>query len=143
MIYTITELLLGVGCLGCLIWSNLTKSKTLEIILTTISVACLVFFFVVIGCTAILPERDTAEAAKIEISEASQSDTDIALQQLEVAKTKIEIAQAEAEANRIIAESITPEMLMKMLIEKWNGELPDVVGSGEYILPSDIFNAAG
>ena len=40
-------------------------------------------------------------------------------------------AQAEAEANRIITESITPELLEKILAENWNGQLPNTyVGDG-------------
>lgn len=49
-------------------------------------------------------------------------------------------AQAEAEANRIITESITPELLEKILAENWNGQLPNTyVGDGnglEIILPN-------
>lgn len=145
MIYIITEILLGLGCIGCVIWSNITKSKTLEIILTTISVACLVFFFVVIGFTATLPERDTADCATYKTPlEVVQNDKAIVPteQQLENANRKIEIAKAEAEAkriaaegeaeaNRILAESITPDILLKMLIEKWNGELPTDVSIGK------------
>lgn len=49
-------------------------------------------------------------------------------------------AQAEAEANRIITESITPELLEKILAENWDGKLPDTyVGDGSdlgIILPN-------
>ncbi|MBR6594115.1 MAG: prohibitin family protein [Clostridia bacterium] len=73
--------------------------------------------------------------------------------QVEKAKAKIEIAKAEAEAvkiaaeaeanaNEIIMKSLSPEIIEKLLADKWNGKLPTVVGSGEYILPSDIFGAA-
>ena len=48
-------------------------------------------------------------------------------------------AEAEAEANHQIAESITDAILEKMYYDAWNGELPNVVGNGEYILPTDIF----
>jgi regulator of protease activity HflC (stomatin/prohibitin superfamily) len=56
----------------------------------------------------------------------------------EEAKALLVRAEAEAEANRIIAESITQEILDKIYAERWNGELPKVVGSGEIILPSDL-----
>lgn len=46
-------------------------------------------------------------------------------------------AEAEAEANRNIAESITDSILEKMYYDTWNGELPKVVGTGEYILPTE------
>jgi regulator of protease activity HflC (stomatin/prohibitin superfamily) len=49
-------------------------------------------------------------------------------------------AQAEAEANRIITESITEELLEKILAERWDGKLPDTyVGDGSdlgIILPN-------
>ena len=44
-------------------------------------------------------------------------------------------AQAKAEANRILSESISKEILNQQYIEKWNGELPDYVGgNGENVL---------
>lgn len=66
--------------------------------------------------------------------------------QIEIAKAKAEAlmieAEAEAEANRIISESITDELLDKIIAESWDGKLPVVTGNdGEYILPSDIFDA--
>lgn len=35
----------------------------------------------------------------------------------------------EAEANRKIAESLTPELIEKQKIDKWNGEVPKIQGS--------------
>lgn len=43
-------------------------------------------------------------------------------------------AEAEAEANRKIAESLTPELIEKLKYEQWNGELPQVQGSGTPIV---------
>lgn len=43
-------------------------------------------------------------------------------------------AEAEAEANRKIAESLTPELIEKIKYEQWNGELPQVQGSGTQIV---------
>ena len=54
------------------------------------------------------------------------------------AQALIIAAEAEAEANRILVESLTPELLEKMKLDKWDGQLPDVVGDGDYILSSDI-----
>lgn len=55
-------------------------------------------------------------------------------------------AEAEAEANRIIAESITDELVNYNKIEKWNGELPRVTGGVSPILDvssiSDIGSAS-
>lgn len=43
-------------------------------------------------------------------------------------------AEAEAEANKKIAESLTPELIEKLKYEQWNGELPQVQGSGTPII---------
>lgn len=83
--------------------------------------------------------------AQIEIAQAqadaklkaAQAQKAIAEAEAEAIKVK---AEAEAAANKIIAESITPELLEKILAENWNGELPDTyVGDGSdlgIILPN-------
>lgn len=38
-------------------------------------------------------------------------------------------ASGQAEANRIMAESITEPLLLKQLIEKWDGKLPQIIGA--------------
>lgn len=114
MITIITLIMLAVGCIGSLIWSNLTKNKTLDIILTTISATCLVLAFVVTGLLVALPERDTAEAAKIETSGEQEQ--------------KIEIAPVDTTASiTITTESLTNEQLIKMFLDKWDGVLPDTI----------------
>lgn len=42
-------------------------------------------------------------------------------------------AQAEAEANRVLADSLSELILKKMYYDKWDGQLPDVVGSASII----------
>lgn len=86
-----------------------------------------------------------AAQAEIEIAQAAadaklkeaQAQKAIAEAEAEALKVK---AEAEAEANRIIAESVTKELLDKILAENWNGALPDTyVGSSSdlgIILPS-------
>ena len=39
-------------------------------------------------------------------------------------------AEAEAEANRKIADSLTDEIIELRKIEKWNGVMPTVTGGG-------------
>jgi regulator of protease activity HflC (stomatin/prohibitin superfamily) len=68
--------------------------------------------------------------------------------EIEIAKAKAEAlkiaAEAEAQANKTISESLTKDILNKILADAWDGRLPAVVGGGgEYILPSDIFGNAG
>ena len=43
-------------------------------------------------------------------------------------------AEAEAEANRTISESLTEQILENNKIQKWNGELPQVVGDNGAII---------
>lgn len=87
-----------------------------------------------------------AAQAEIDIAQA-KADASLkqAQAQIEIEKAKAEAlkieAEAEAAANKIITESITQELLDKIIAENWDGELPVVVGNdGQYILPSDIFD---
>lgn len=50
----------------------------------------------------------------------------------------MEREEAEAEANRKIADSLTPELIEKLKYEQWNGELPQVQGSNTPIV--DVTN---
>ncbi len=43
-------------------------------------------------------------------------------------------AEAEAEANKKIANSLTSELIQKQKIDKWNGDVPKVQGSGSTIV---------
>ena len=91
-------------------------------------------------------EKKIAQAeAEVAIAQAkANAKLKEAQAQIEIEKANAEAikvkAEAEAEANRIIAESLTQEIIDKILAENWNGELPDVVGSGDYILPPEIIN---
>lgn len=99
-------------------------------------------------------EKMVAEQAKLKAD--YENDTKIAKAEadaaakLKEAQTEIEIAKAQAEArkiaaegeaaaNRIIDSSITDKIIEKSYADSWDGKLPVVVGSGEYILPDDIF----
>ena len=101
-------------------------------------------------------EKMIAEQNKLKAS--YENETKIAKAEAEAqaklkeAQAKIDIAKAEAEAkkieaegeaaaNKIISESITEDILNKIIADKWDGKLPTVVGSeGEYILPADILS---
>lgn len=45
------------------------------------------------------------------------------------AQAKIALAKAEAESQKLIRETLTPELLELRAIERWNGETPVVVGA--------------
>lgn len=46
------------------------------------------------------------------------------------ANAEIEKAKGQAEAQRLMKSTITPEILKKMMIEKWDGKFPKYVGGG-------------
>ena len=74
------------------------------------------------------------ELARIEAMTAevqANKDKEVALI---AAETKIIQAEAEAEANRIIATSLTSQLIEKIKYEKWDGELPMVQGDGSAIV---------
>ena len=83
--------------------------------------------------------------AQIEIAQAA-ADAKLkeALAQKAIAEAEAEAllikAEAEADANKIIADSVTQELLDKILAENWDGKLPDTyVGDGSglgIILPT-------
>ena len=86
-----------------------------------------------------------ANEAEIKVAEAkAQAELKKAQAQKAIAEAEAEAikvkAEAEAEANRIIAESITQELLDKIIAENWDGQLPDTyVGNGSdlgIILPN-------
>ena len=53
------------------------------------------------------------------------------------AKTIVIKAEAEAEANRVLSESITTNVIEYNKIEKWNGELPQVTGGSGTLINLD------
>ena len=90
---------------------------------------------------------DAGEAIEKAISDeaVAKKEVETAKQKQEKAKTEAETkvieAQGEADANAVLTEQLTPEVLEKMLIEKWNGEMPKVYGSDGNIL--DISSLLG
>lgn len=88
-------------------------------------------------------KADYDNQTKIAKAEAeAEAELRAATAKIDIAKAEAEAlmiaAEAEAEANAIIDASLTEKILDKMATEAWNGELPVVVGNGEYILPADI-----
>lgn len=46
------------------------------------------------------------------------------------AKAKVETAKGQAESQRLVQSTMTPAILQQMALEKWNGVLPQIMGSG-------------
>jgi regulator of protease activity HflC (stomatin/prohibitin superfamily) len=84
-------------------------------------------------------EKQVAQAAAEAEAKLKAAQAEIEIAKAEAEALKI-AAEAEAEANRIITESLTDIIIEKILADAWDGQLPDVVGNGDYILPSDVLN---
>jgi hypothetical protein len=42
----------------------------------------------------------------------------------------LKIAEAQAKANKVLADSLTPEFVQYQAITRWDGQLPKMTGSG-------------
>ena len=60
----------------------------------------------------------------------SIEDKQVAAQEAERAKFNLERAKLDAQAQEAQKVSLSPELLQKYAIEKWNGEMPTYVGGG-------------
>lgn len=70
---------------------------------------------------------------KILIQDAQRAENELAVVKAEAEK-KIAAAEAEAEAYRLKTQALTPAILQQMWIEKWDGNLPEVVTNGNMML---------
>jgi regulator of protease activity HflC (stomatin/prohibitin superfamily) len=70
---------------------------------------------------------DAVEAKQVAEQEAKRAEF-IALKAVKEAEARVNWAKGEAEAQRLLQESLTPELLGRQAIERWNGNLPFIVG---------------
>lgn len=56
------------------------------------------------------------------------------------AEAKLIEAQAQADANRLISQSLTPELIQQQMYEKWNGQLPTVQSGSDTPIIVDTTN---
>ena len=71
---------------------------------------------------------DAVEAKQIAEQEVKRAEF-VALKAVREAEAKVNLAKGEAEAQRLLRDTLTPELLQKQAIEKWNGSLPVIVGN--------------
>jgi regulator of protease activity HflC (stomatin/prohibitin superfamily) len=71
---------------------------------------------------------DAVEAKQIAEQEAKKAGF-ASLRAVKEAEAMVNLAKGEAEANRLIKDSLTPEIIEKEMIQKWNGQLPLITGS--------------
>jgi regulator of protease activity HflC (stomatin/prohibitin superfamily) len=70
---------------------------------------------------------DAVETKQIAEQEAKRAGF-VTLKAIKEAEAKVNLAKGEAEAQRLVRETLTPELLQKQAIEKWDGKLPEIVG---------------
>ena len=80
-------------------------------------------------------EAQTAKINAEKDKEVAQISAEKAIIEAEAAAEVVRIeAQAEAEANKEIASSLTPELIEKIKYERWNGQMPKVSGGANTIV---------
>ena len=66
--------------------------------------------------------------------EKAEADAAAKIKQAEgEAEAKRIAAEAEANANKVLADSLSKDIFTQNMLEKWNGELPKVVGDGQAV----------
>lgn len=72
---------------------------------------------------------DAVEAKQIAEQEAKKAGF-IVLKALKEAEANVNLAKGEAEAQRLLRETVNSEILQKQVIDKWDGKLPLIIGKG-------------
>lgn len=94
--------------------------------------------FVIEGLTLGVPKADSATQSAIDSRVEASQKLEAKQTQIETAKKESERllieANGQAEANRIISDSLTPELIQQQSVDKWNGELSKVTGSGSTMI---------
>lgn len=70
---------------------------------------------------------NAVEAKQVAKQEAMQAGF-IAMKAVKEAEARVNLAKGEAEAQKIVNETLTPDLLQKQAIERWDGDLPLIVG---------------
>lgn len=70
---------------------------------------------------------DAVEAKQIAEQEAKRAGF-MVLKAMREAEVKIQLARGEAEAQRLVRETLSPEFIHKQTVERWDGKLPLIVG---------------
>ncbi|MBF2026242.1 MAG: prohibitin family protein [Oscillatoriales cyanobacterium C42_A2020_001] len=70
---------------------------------------------------------DAVEAKQVAEQEAKRAEF-VALKAVKEAEARVNFAKGEAQAQQLLRDSLTPELLQRQAIEKWNGNLPLIMG---------------
>ena len=75
---------------------------------------------------------------KVETAKAESAKAQVeAENRVKLAEYALREKELQAKANEIESNSLTPQLLRKMTIEKWNGQLPKVQGSSNNLIKID------
>jgi regulator of protease activity HflC (stomatin/prohibitin superfamily) len=72
--------------------------------------------------------RDAVEAKQVAEQEAKRAGF-MVLKAARQAEAKVNLARGEAEAQRLLRETLTPDLIHKQAVEKWDGKLPLIMGN--------------
>lgn len=75
-------------------------------------------------------EFNAAIEAKQIAQQQAQQAAFLAQKATNEAKAAIETAKGQSESQKLVQQTLTPELLEKMTLEKWNGQYPQYVGGG-------------
>lgn len=121
------------------------RDEIRQLIETNIGVALRSYRVVVDSVNIVNFEFSPQYAQAIERKQVAQQRAQQAQYELDRAKVsaqqKIVEAQAQAQAQKLLQATLTPELIQQQAVAKWNGQLPEVVG-GKGVLPM-IGNLAG
>lgn len=70
---------------------------------------------------------DAVEAKQVAEQEAKRAEF-VAQKAAKEAEARVNLAKGDAEVQRLLQQSLTPELLKRQAIERWNGNLPIIVG---------------
>ncbi|MDX2239113.1 MAG: prohibitin family protein [Leptolyngbyaceae cyanobacterium bins.302] len=70
---------------------------------------------------------DAVEAKQVAEQDAKRAEF-VALKAVKEAEAQVNLAKGEAQAQQLLRDSLTPELLQRQAIEKWNGNLPLIMG---------------
>lgn len=91
---------------------------------------------------AAIERKKVAEQA-VETAKAEQEKLAVeALNRVKIAEYELQEKELQAKANQVEAASLSPVLLEKMKIEKWNGVLPYVQGNTDTLISFDSFPKA-
>ncbi|WP_413173007.1 prohibitin family protein [Anabaena azotica] len=77
--------------------------------------------------------REAVEAKQIAAQEAKRAEF-VALKAAKEAEAQVNLAKGEAESLNLLKNILTPELLQRQALEKWNGKLPLIMGKDSFKL---------